>query len=88
MNGKPLRIKRPHDYNPAVAATIPHLATAFDPAVVMELRGGMAPSTQGSNMSAAAPSTGTTTGNYQVFLGGLPYNLTDEQVRTRAQEIN
>ena len=85
MNGKPLRIKRPHDYNPAIAATIPHTPTVFDPAVVAELRGGMAPSTQSSSVPAAA--TGTGTGNLQVFLGGLPYNLTDEQVGTCAQEI-
>ena len=68
MEGVPLRVRRPSDYNPAMAAQL----GPSDPSPNLNLSVlGLQPGNQGQ--AADGPD--------RIFVGGLPYYLTEPQIR-------
>ncbi len=66
-DGVPIRVRRPNDYNPVVAATLGPTA----PAAHLNL----------SSLGLAPGGAGGADGPDRIFVGGLPYYLAEAQIR-------
>jgi splicing factor U2AF subunit len=73
FEGVSVRVRRPNDYNPTAAA-------ALGPATP-------SPSLNLAAIGLAAPGGGPTDAQERVFVGGLPYYLSEEQCRELLQSF-
>ena len=69
-----LRIRRPNDYKPELVPPSMQPLSFFNLSA-LDIAGATAPAQSGGSGAAAVPSAG------RVFIGGLPYHLTDDQVK-------
>jgi len=77
FRGTPLKVKRPNDYNPALVPPPERVVR-----LQLDQLGLSGAAASGANaLAAAGISTRVPDGPGKIFVGGLPYHLTDEQIR-------